>query len=185
MAVKIRLARRGRKKQPIYDIVVADARAPRDGKFIEKIGSFNPNSDPAFVSLDVEKATQWVLNGALPTETARKILSDKGVMYKKHLQIGVNKGAIKQEDADAKFDAWLSEKEAKIQGVSDEIAKANAADKKARLDAETKVNAARAEEIAKKHKVAEEAEAAANAAQSEEATESEEAPAATEEKAAE
>lgn len=164
MAVKIRLARRGRKKQPIYDIVVADARAPRDGKFIKKLGSFNPNSNPAFVSLNVEEATKWVLDGALPTETARKILSDKGVMYKKHLQIGVNKGAIKQEDADKKFEAWLSEKEAKIQGVSDSIAQANDADKKARLDAEAKVNAARAEEIAKKHKVAEEAEAAANAA---------------------
>lgn len=176
MAVKIRLARRGRKKQPIYDIVVADARAPRDGKFIEKLGSFNPNSDPAFVSLDVEGATKWVLDGALPTETARKILSDKGVMYKKHLQIGVNKGAIQQEDADKKFEAWLSEKEAKVQGTSDKIAQATAADKKARLDAEAKVNAARAEEIAKKHKVIEEAEAAANAPEV-----TEEAPVATEE----
>lgn len=178
MAVKIRLARRGRKKQPIYDIVVADARAPRDGKFIEKLGSFNPNSDPAFVSLDVEGATKWVLNGALPTETARKILSDKGVMYKKHLQIGVNKGAIQQEDADKKFEAWLSEKEAKIQGISDNIDKTNAADKKARLDAEAKVNAARAEEIAKKHKVIEEAAAAEAAANAPEAVE--EAPAAEE-----
>ncbi|MGL1887490.1 MAG: 30S ribosomal protein S16 [Reichenbachiella sp.] len=160
MAVKIRLARRGRKKQPIYDVVVADARAPRDGKFIEKLGSFNPNHNPTIVNIDVDKATAWVLKGAIPTDTARKLLSDKGVMYKKHLQMGVNKGAITQEDADKKFDAWMTEKEAKIQGTSDTISQAKASDAKARLDAEIKVNAARAEEIAKKHQVIIEAEAA-------------------------
>ncbi|PIB36662.1 30S ribosomal protein S16 [Reichenbachiella sp. 5M10] len=178
MAVKIRLARRGRKKQPIYDVVVADARAPRDGKFIEKLGTFNPNTNPAFVNINVESAVKWVLNGAIPTETAKKILSDQGVMYRKHLQVGVNKGAITQEDADKKYDAWWSEKEAKVQGTADGLAKTQAADRKARLEAEAKVNAARAEEIAKKNKVEEEAEAvaAAEAETSEEAA-TEEAPA--------
>lgn len=163
MAVKIRLARRGRKRQPIYDVVVADARAPRDGKFIEKLGSFNPNHQPPLVDLNQESAVKWVLNGAVPTETAKKILSEQGVMYKKHLQVGVNKGAITQEDADKKFDAWWSEKQAKVQGAADSQAKALEADKKAKFEAEVKVNAARAEEIAKKNKVAEEAEAVAAA----------------------
>ncbi|SHK37294.1 small subunit ribosomal protein S16 [Reichenbachiella agariperforans] len=182
MAVKIRLARRGRKKQPIYDVVVADARAPRDGKFIEKLGTFNPNQNPAYVNINVDSAVKWVLDGAVPTETAKKILSDQGVMYRKHLQVGVNKGAITQEDADKKYDAWWSEKEAKVQGTADGLAKTQAADKKARLEAEAKVNAARAEEIAKKNKVEEEAEAVAAAeaeASEETATEAttEEAPA--------
>ncbi|MFY0625321.1 MAG: 30S ribosomal protein S16 [Reichenbachiella sp.] len=172
MAVKIRLARRGRKKRAIYDVVVADARAPRDGRFIEKLGSFNPNIDPVTVNIDVDKAFDWVMKGALPTETARKLLSDKGVMLKKHLQIGVNKGAITQEAADKKYEAWLSEKEGTIQKSADDVQKAKDADKKARLEAEAKVNAARTEAIAAKKVVAEEAEAAANAEEaSEEATE--------------
>ncbi|UXP33128.1 30S ribosomal protein S16 [Reichenbachiella agarivorans] len=191
MAVKIRLARRGRKKQPIYDVVVADARAPRDGKFIEKLGTFNPNQNPAYVNINIESATQWVLNGAIPTETAKKILSDQGVMFRKHLQVGVNKGAITQEAADAKFDAWWSEKESKVKGTADDLAKNQAADRKARLEAEAKVNAARAEEIAKKQVVVEEV-AEVEEAPAAEATEeapvaetTEEAPAAEEEKAAE
>jgi small subunit ribosomal protein S16 len=110
MAVKIRLARRGRKKNPIYDIVVADARSPRDGRFIEKIGQYNPGSTPAGISIETERALYWVQVGAQPTDTARKILSVSGVMFKKHLQIGVTKGAITQEQADAKFEAWLTEK---------------------------------------------------------------------------
>ncbi|WP_422361362.1 30S ribosomal protein S16 [Reichenbachiella sp.] len=163
MAVKIRLARRGRKKQAIYDVVVADARAPRDGRFIEKLGSYNPNSDPAFISIDEERAFKWVMDGAQPTDTARAILSYRGVMYKKHLQVGVNKGAITQEDADKKFEAWMKEKEAKVQGKVDTLAKAKDAANKTKLEAEAKVNAARAEEIAKKRLAIDEAEAAAKA----------------------
>lgn len=161
MAVKIRLARRGRKKRAIYDVVVADVRAPRDGRFIEKLGSFNPNHEPPIVNIDVESALNWVMNGAIPTDTARKLLSQKGVMLKKHLQVGVNKGAITQEEADKRFDAWLNEKEGAIQKAADKLAKSKEADKKAKLDAEAKVNTARAEEIAKKQKVEEEETSAA------------------------
>ena len=113
MAVKIRLSRRGRKKLAIYDIVVADARSPRDGKIIEKLGNYNPNSNPATINLDIEKALDWVMKGAQPSQTARAILSYKGVMMKKHLQIGVIKGALKQEVADKKFEAWLKKKNLK------------------------------------------------------------------------
>ncbi|SMD33966.1 small subunit ribosomal protein S16 [Reichenbachiella faecimaris] len=179
MAVKIRLARRGRKKQAIYDVVVADARAPRDGRFIEKLGSYNPNSDPAFISIDEDRAFKWVMDGAQPTDTARAILSYRGVMYKKHLQVGVNKGAITQEDADKKFEAWMTEKESKVQGKVDNLAKAKDEANKTKLEAEAKVNAARAEEIAKKRLAIEEAEVAAKAeASAEEAPATEEAPAA-------
>ncbi|MEO9805611.1 MAG: 30S ribosomal protein S16 [Reichenbachiella sp.] len=178
MAVKIRLARRGRKKQAIYDVVVADARAPRDGRFIEKLGSYNPNSNPAFIDIDEESALKWVMDGAQPTDTARAILSYRGVMYKKHLQVGVNKGAITQEDADKKFEAWMKEKESKVQGKVDSLAKAKDSANKTKLEAEAKVNAARAEEIAKKRLVIEEAEATAAAETSEEeAPATEEAPA--------
>lgn len=175
MAVKIRLARRGRKKQAIYDVVVADARAPRDGRFIEKLGSYNPNSNPAFISIDEERAFKWVMDGAQPTDTARAILSYRGVMYKKHLQVGVNKGAITQEDADKKFEAWMNEKEAKVQGKVDSLAKAKDAENKTKLEAEAKVNAARAEEIAKKRLAIDEAEAAAKAEAEAEAAPAEEA----------
>jgi small subunit ribosomal protein S16 len=141
--VKIRLARRGRKKMAIFDIVVANATAPRDGRFIEKIGTYNPNTIPASIVLNEEKALKWAMNGAQPTDTVRAILSYRGVMYKKHLQIGVNKGAISQEDANAKFEAWKAGKEAKISGRVDNLAKAKADAAKARMDAETKVNEAR------------------------------------------
>lgn len=114
MAVKIRLARRGRKKRPYYHIVIADARAPRDGKFIEQIGAYNPMTKPATIELDREKAFDWLMKGAQPTDTARAILRFKGVMYKKHLQRGVNKGALTQEAADAKLAEWIEAKEAKI-----------------------------------------------------------------------
>ena len=114
MSVKIRLQRRGRKKLAIYDIVVADARSPRDGKIIQKIGTYNPNHNPASIVLDSDKALDWVLKGAQPSDTARNILSYKGVMFRKHLQVGVLKGAIKQEDADKKLEAWLKDKESQI-----------------------------------------------------------------------
>ena len=155
MSVKIRLARRGRKKQAIYDVVVADSRAPRDGRFIEKIGSYNPNTDPASISIDSDKAFDWVMKGAQPTDTVRAMLSYRGVMFRKHLQIGVNKGAITQEDADKKLEAWLNDKESKIQGKVDNLAKAKADKKKAALEAEKKVNEARAEELKKKAQVEE------------------------------
>ena len=114
MAVKIRLSRRGRKKLAIFDIIIADVRSPRDGKIIEKIGTYNPNINPAQIILDETKALEWLIQGAQPTDTVRAILSYKGVLLRKHLQIGVNKKAITQEEADKKFNAWLKEKEAKI-----------------------------------------------------------------------
>ncbi len=157
MAVKIRLARRGRKKLAIFDVVVSDARAPRDGRFIEKIGTYNPNTNPASITLNEANALKWVMNGALPTDTAKAILSYKGILYKKHLQVGVIKGAITQEQADAKFEAWKAEKEVKIQTKSTGLQKSKDASRAAVLAAEAKVSAARAEAIAAKNKVEDEA----------------------------
>lgn len=113
MAVKIRLARRGRKKRALYDIVVADARAPRDGRFIEKLGNYDPNTHPATVLLREERALQWLRKGAQPTDTARGILSSRGVLLKKHLQLGVDKGAITQSDADKALADWRETREKK------------------------------------------------------------------------
>ena len=170
MPVKIRLARRGRKKQAMYDVVIADSRAPRDGKFIEKIGTYNPNTDPASISSNDEKAFDWVMKGAQPTDTVKAMLSYRGILMKKHLQIGVIKGALTQEQADEKFEAWVKEKEAKIQGKMDKLSADKAADAKARLEAEKKVAAARAEAIAARKK----AEGEALAAEVAEASASEE-----------
>ena len=147
MSVKIRLARRGRKKQAIYDVVVADARAPRDGRFIEKLGTYNPNTNPASININNERALTWLLNGAQPTDTVKAMLSYRGVMLKKHLQIGVLKGAISQEQADAKFNAWLSEKDTKIEGKKDQLATAKADARKSALAAETAKNQARIDAI--------------------------------------
>jgi len=123
MPVKIRLARRGRKKRPFYHIVVADSRAPRDGRFIEKIGSYNPMTKPATIELDREVAYDWLTKGAQPTDTARAILRFKGVMFKKHLQRGVSKGALTQEEADKKLQEWIDTKEAKIAARVEEAKK--------------------------------------------------------------
>lgn len=161
MAVRIRLARRGRKKMAMYDVVIADSRSPRDGRIIEKIGTYNPQTNPATIKLDTDKALVWLMKGADPSDTVRAMLSYKGVMFRKHLQIGVNKGAVTQEAADARFDAWMQEKDAKLQGDVETIAKKNADDKAARMAAETKVKEARTEALRKK---AEEALAAAQAA---------------------
>jgi small subunit ribosomal protein S16 len=150
MAVKIRLTRRGRKKLALYDVIVADARAPRDGRFIEKIGTYNPNTNPATIQLNDDKAFQWVMNGAQPTDTVKAMLSYRGILYKKHLQIGVLKGAITQEQADAKFNEWKETKENKISGKVDTLAQKKAEAAKARLEAESKVKEARAEAINKK-----------------------------------
>lgn len=155
MPVKIRLARRGRKKHAMYDVVVADSRAPRDGRFIEKIGTYDPNTDPATINLSEERAFDWVMKGAQPTDTVRAMLSYRGILLKKHLQIGVNKGAITQEEADKRFEAWLNEKTAKIQSKVDQLAQTKAAKAKARLEAEIKVNEARAEALKKKSQEAE------------------------------
>ena len=155
MAVKIRLARRGRKKLAIYDIVVADARAPRDGKFIEKIGTYNPNTNPASIKLNEESALKWILNGAQPTDTTRAILSYKGVLLKKHLQVGVNKGAISQDLADTKFADWKVTKDAKISGKADSLDATKDADKAARLAREVEINNARAAALAKRNIVEE------------------------------
>jgi len=150
MAVKIRLARRGRKKRAMYDVVIADARAPRDGRFIEKIGTYNPNVDPAAIKIDNDRAFKWLMDGAQPTDTVKAMLSYRGLMLKKHLQIGVIKGAMTQEEADKKFEAWVADKDAKIAGKTDKIAKDKEAAKKAKLEAEAKVSAARAEALAAK-----------------------------------
>ncbi len=147
MAVKIRLTRRGRKKLALYDVVVADARSPRDGRFIEKIGTYNPNTNPATIILDEDKALQWVLNGAQPTDTVRAMLNYKGVLFRKHLHGGIRKGALTQEQADAKYEAWKQQKEAKISGKVDMLAKQKSDEAKARLDAEVKKNQARADAI--------------------------------------
>ncbi len=150
MAVKIRLTRRGRKKKAMYDVIVADARASRDGKFIEKLGTYVPTTNPATVNLDEQKAVEWLLNGAQPTDTVRRILSDKGLMLKKHLQIGVLKGAITQEQADKKFEEWLGEKDASVNKQATSLAQMKADSAKARLAAEKKVNEAKAEALRKK-----------------------------------
>ena len=128
MAVKIRLQRKGRKKRPFYHIVVADARAPRDGRFIEKLGTYNPMTSPATIDLDREAAFEWLMKGAQPTDTTRAILRFKGVLYKKHLDRGVKKGALTQEQADAKYQAWIEEKDAKVasrvaKGAEEKIAR--------------------------------------------------------------
>lgn len=162
MALKIRLARHGKKAHAFFHIVVADSRAPRDGRFIEEIGSYNPNTNPATIVLNNEKALSWLNNGAQPTDTCRRILSYKGVLLMKHLQGGVKKGALTQEQADAKFNAWVAEKEAKVNAKKVAIANTKSASKKAALEAETKVKEAIAEVVSKKK--AEEAMKAAEAA---------------------
>lgn len=121
MAVKIRLARRGRAKRPFYHIIIADARAPRDGKFIEKIGVYNPLTSPATIEIDRDKAFDWLMKGAVPSETMRSILRFKGVLYRKHLQVGVKKGALTQAAADKKYQDYIMDKDAKIQKRFDTV----------------------------------------------------------------
>ncbi len=163
MAVKIRLARHGKKNYAYYHIVVADSRAPRDGRFIELIGSYNPNSNPATIILDNDKALDWINKGAQPTDTCKRILSYKGVMLKKHLMGGVKKGALTLEQAEAKFAAWVAEKESKISNKKNELMNSAKSAKSAALEAEAKVNADRAAELAKKKAEEAAAKAAAEA----------------------
>ncbi|SRR5690606_7741798 len=167
MAVKIRLARRGRKKKAVYDVVVANASAPRDGRFIEKLGIYNPASNPATIEIDEEKSLKWLMNGAQPTDTVRAILSYRGVLFRKHLQVGVLKGAISQEQADAKYEEWKKSKEEKIAGKKDSLEKQKQDSAKARKEAEEKVKEARAEALKKKNAVPEEAPAEESEAQEE------------------
>lgn len=138
MATKIRLQRFGKKGKPFYHVVVADARAPRDGKFIERLGSYNPNTNPATIEINFEKALDWVNKGAQPTDTCRAILSYKGILYKKHLEGGVKKGALTEEQAEAKFALWLEGKAVKIEGKKETLSKSKQEIKKATLLAEAK-----------------------------------------------
>ncbi len=143
MPVKIRLQRHGKKGKPFYWIVAADSRSKRDGRFLEKLGTYNPNVNPAEINLDVDGSVEWLGKGAQPTDTARAILSYKGVMLKKHLKGGVAKGALTEEQAEAKFAAWVSDKEGKVQGKKDGLAKADSDAAAAALAAEKAINEAR------------------------------------------
>ncbi|WHT40496.1 30S ribosomal protein S16 [Myroides odoratus] len=144
MSVKIRLQRHGKKGKPFYWVVAADSRAKRDGKYLEKIGTYNPNTNPATVEINVDSAVKWLFNGAQPTDTARTLLSYKGALLKHHLQGGVNKGALTQEQADAKFTAWLEEKANKINAKKDGLSSSKANEKAQKLAAEKEANAKRA-----------------------------------------
>ena len=173
MATKIRLQRHGRKNYAFYPIVIADSRAPRDGKFIERIGSYNPNTNPATISLNFERALYWVNVGAEPTDTVRTILSKEGVLLMKHLMGGVKKGAFDEAEAQRRFDAWKAKKSAAVAAVKDSEASKKAEAAKQRLAEEQAKNQAKAEAVAKKK-----AEAAAAKAEAEAAANAEEAPAA-------
>ena len=151
MPAKIRLQRHGRKRFAYYHIVIADSRAPRDGSNIERIGSYNPNTNPATIDLDFDKALTWLANGAQPTDTVRAILSYKGVMYKKHLLGGVAKGSFTAEEAETRFEAWVAEKANKVQAKKDSLVTNSETSKKAQFDLEAKKNAERAKAIAKRN----------------------------------
>jgi small subunit ribosomal protein S16 len=151
MAVKIRLARKGRKKLAYYHIVVADSRSPRDGRYIEKIGSYNPVTNPATIELDFDKALGWLQNGAVPTETCRAILSYKGILLKKHLLEGVKKGAFDEAEASRRFDEWIRKNNEKIESKKSGLEKSQDDDIARRLDAEKRINEVRAAKIAKKN----------------------------------
>ena len=150
MATRLRLQRRGRKNYPFYQIIVADSRAPRDGKYIERIGSYNPNTNPATITLDFERALHWLQTGAEPSDTVRNILSREGVLMKKHLLGGVAKGAFTEEEADRKYEEWMANKNKDIESVKAAEEEKERAEEKARLDAEKKANQARLDELAKK-----------------------------------
>jgi small subunit ribosomal protein S16 len=170
MATKIRLQRHGRKGYAFYSIVIADVRAPRDGKFTEKIGTYNPNTNPATVDLNFERALHWVECGAQPTDTVRNILSEEGVLLMKHLKGGVRKGAFDEAAAQVKFEAWKQEKAAKAAKAADKTAAEKKAAAAARLEAEKEVNKKIAEKVAEKKAAAAAAKAEAEVA-TEEATE--------------
>ena len=149
MSVKIRLQRHGKKGKPFYWVVAADARSKRDGKYLEKIGTYNPNTNPATIDLNLDSAVRWLHNGAQPTDTAKAILSYKGALLKHHLDGGIRKGALTQEQADAKLAAWLEAKAGKVDAKKDGLSKAQAAAKAKAFKAEQAVNAKRLEDAAK------------------------------------
>jgi small subunit ribosomal protein S16 len=149
MSVKIRLQRHGKKGKPFYWVVAADARSKRDGKYLEKIGTYNPNTNPATIDLNLDSAVRWLHNGAQPTDTAKEILSYKGALLKHHLDGGIRKGALTQEQADAKLAAWLEAKSGKVDAKKDGLSKAQAAAKAQAFKAEQAVNAKRLEDAAK------------------------------------
>ena len=180
MATKIRLQRHGRKNYAFYKIVIADSRAPRDGRCIERIGTYNPNTNPATVDLNFERALYWVLVGAQPTDTVRNILSREGVYMKKHLMGGVKKGAFGEAEAEAKFEAWKNDRQKGLENLKAKLAEAAKAENNTRLEAEKKVSEAKAKVVAEKRaaeaeaKRAAEAEAAAEASAEETAAPAEE-----------
>jgi small subunit ribosomal protein S16 len=177
MPVKIRLQRHGKKGKPFYWIIAADVRAARDGKYLEKLGIYNPNTNPATIELDVDGAVTWLQNGAQPTDTARAILSYKGVLIKNHLAGGVRKGAITEEQAAEKFQAWVDEKEGKVSAKKDTLTKAGDATKQKAFEAEKAANekrgAAAAEAVAAEEAAAAEVVAAAEAAKAQKVAEAE------------
>ena len=156
MATRIRLQRHGKKGKAFFHLVAADSRAKRDGKFIEKLGTYNPNTNPATIDINFERTLNWVQVGAEMSDTARAILSYKGVLHKNHLLNGVKKGALTAEEVETKFAAWVAEKDAKVSGKKDNLAKNAAADKVARLKAEEEANAAKAAAIEAKNTPVEE-----------------------------
>ncbi len=168
MPVKIRLARHGRKRRPFYYIVAADSRAPRDGRYIERIGSFNPNTEPATIDLNFDRALVWLKNGAQPTDTCRTILSAEGVLLKKHLLRGVEKGAMTEAQANEKFEAWKASKDAEKETTKAKFVEKAKATAEAKFAKEVEVNKARAEAQAKKLADLQAAEAAENAEDAEE-----------------
>jgi small subunit ribosomal protein S16 len=172
MAVKIRLARKGRKKLAFSHIVVADSRSPRDGRFIERLGLYNPNTNPATIELDFDKALGWLQNGAQPTDTCRAILSYRGVMLKKHLNEGVKKGAFDEAEADKRFNEWLIEKEKSIDMKRSTLEKSGEEKRRARIEEEKLINETRAAEIAKRNAKRAAAEAAGEEVEEEVAEES-------------
>jgi small subunit ribosomal protein S16 len=179
MSVKIRLQRHGKKGKPFYWVVAADARSKRDGRYLEKIGTYNPNTNPATIDLNLDSAVRWLHNGAQPTDTAKAILSYKGALLKHHLDGGIRKGALTQEQADAKLAAWLEAKAGKVDAKKDGLSKAQAAAKAKALKAEQAVNAKRLEDAAKAEADAIAAESAVEEVEAEETVaEVEEAPAA-------
>lgn len=185
MAVKIRLQRHGKKGKPFYQIVAADARSKRDGKFIERLGSYNPNTNPATILLDNERALHWLQVGAIPTDTSRAILSYKGVLYMHHLAKGVAKGVITQEVADQRFNQWLSEKEAKIEAKKNNLSAAAEKELAERFQKEREIQEARAREIVAANTPAPEVVEEEVSEEAEEAPAAEEAVAEAEEAAAE
>ena len=173
MATRIRLQRHGRKGKPVYNIVVADQRAPRDGKFIEKLGIYNPNTNPATINLNFDSTVEWMMKGAQPSDTAKSILSYKGILMKKHLLEGVRKGAFNEEEAEKRFSTWMETKNQQVADKSASVLKANETVKKTALDAEKVKNEARAAELASRNVVVTEEESTEETTEVEATTEEE------------